>query len=392
MLGSLFALTPAPVLAALDDTPDDRVLVVTTNLQEAYGAADVNNLRDMRNYVDRLMKLLPNNPDVLNLQEITAKGARLIKDKLSKVTGDKYIVAIAPKDEPYVLEGHVVTKNETAIVINNTTMKKEDSGGFLTTTYRAGDKAPGILREKKTQAFISVSERSTGVLYALTSTHFSLGTVMKDKATAEKYKGKWAEQIDANLDRKYPSALKVVTGDFNTGRCRGATTDKLCRFTPTWKAFHDAGYRSAVHLLTQDGALDHIYTPAGVHRANHDFKYNRRTAGPNEYYSDHELRWALLSSDVTPPDAPTNVQLSEPDDNEVKITWDAASDAGRGVAEYQIWRKGEDSDEFNLRHTTEDTQWRDTKSLYGNRIYEYFVVAVDAAHWENGSGKKQIQL
>ncbi|MPZ71462.1 MAG: hypothetical protein GEU71_18355, partial [Actinobacteria bacterium] len=357
LLGGLIALMSPTAQAGLDDTPDDRVLVVTTNLQEAYGISDVNNLRDMRNYVDRLLKLVPNNPDVLNLQEITAKGARFVRDRLSKATGDKYIVAIAPKDEPYVLEGQVVTKNETAIVINNTTMKKEDAGGFLVTTYKAADKAPGVYREKKTQAYVSVSERSTRILYALTSTHFSLGTVMKNKKTAEKYKGKWAEQIDVNLNRKYPTALKVITGDFNTGRCLGATTDKLCEFTPTWKAFHDGGYRSAVHLLTDDGAFDHIYTPAGIHRANHDGKYNPRTADPKQYYSDHELRWALLSSDVTPPSAPSNVQLSESQTNEVRITWDASIDDSSGVAEYQIWRKGETSDEFNLRHTTTETHW-----------------------------------
>ncbi len=299
-------------------------------------------------------------------------------------------MAVSPKGPAYVLKGQVVTKNETAIVINNTTMKKEDAGGFLVTTYRAADKAPNVYREKKTQAYVSVSERSTGVLYALSSTHFSLGTVMKDKQTAEKYKGKWAEQIDANLARKYPAALRVVTGDFNTGRCAGSTKD--CKFTPTWKAFHDAGYRSAVHLLTDDGAFDHIYTPAGIHRAAHDGSYNPRTAGPNQYYSDHELRWALLSSDVTAPSPPTNVELVEVGENDVKITWDASTDDSSGVAEYQVWRKGETSDEFNLRHTTTETEWTDRESLYRNRTYEYYVVAVDAAHWQDASGKKEITL
>src|SRR3972149_2222495 len=78
LLGSLVALASPPARAALNDTPDDRVLIVTTNLQEAYGDSDVGNLRDMRNYVDRLLKLVPNNPDVLNLQEITVKGARFV--------------------------------------------------------------------------------------------------------------------------------------------------------------------------------------------------------------------------------------------------------------------------------------------------------------------------
>lgn len=127
--------------------------------------------------------------------------------------------------------------------------------------------------------------------------------------------------------------LKIVTGDFNTGRCLGATTIALCKFTPTWKAMHDAGYRSAVHLLTDDGAFDHIYTTAGIHRAQLDGKYNGKTAGPNEFYSDHQLRWALLSSDVTPPSAPTNVELSSSDPSSVRVTWDPSTNVGTGVGQ-----------------------------------------------------------
>ena len=393
LLGPLFALQADIARAGgLEDTPDDRVLIVTTNMHEAFGVDDVKNHRDMKNYVDRLLTLVPYNPDILNLQEITEKPARYVADRLSDATGDRYIVALGPGNEPWVQKGQTVTKTETAVVLNNTTMKKEDSGGYLTTAYKASDAAPGVLREKKKQGYISVSERSTGVLYALTSTHFSLGTVMKNKSTAEAYKGKWAKQINANLNDKYGGgALKIVTGDFNTGRCVDATTNALCKFTPTWKAMHDAGHRSAVHLLIDDGAFDHIYTPAGIHRAELDHKYNGKTAGPDEFYSDHQLRWALLSSDVTPPSAPTNLQLSSSDPNHVRVTWDPSTDIGTGVAEYQVWRRGDDVTEFNLKKSTDQTDWTDT-STFGNRNYYYYVVAIDSAHWTNRSSTKSINL
>ena len=393
LLVALLAVRPHPARAGgLEDTPDDRVLIVTTNMQEAFGPDDVRNHRDMKNYVDRLLTLVPYNPDILNLQEITEKPARYVAGRLSKATGDRYIAALSPGNEPWVQKGQTVTKTETVVLLNLTTMKKEDSGGYLTTTYKASDAAPGALREKKKQAFISVSERSTGALYALTSAHFSLGRVMKNKSTAERYKGTWAQQIKTKLNDKYGrNTLKIVTGDFNTGRCLGATTNALCKFTPTWKTMHDSGYRSAVHLLTDDGAFDHIYTPAGIHRAELDHKYNGKTAGPNEFYSDHQLRWALLSSDVASPSAPTNVQLSSSSPSSVRVTWDPSTDVGTGVAKYQIWRRGEDVTDFNLRKTTDQTEWTDTET-FGNRTYDYYVVAIDSAHWTNRSSTQSIDL
>lgn len=393
LLGALIALQADPARAGgLEDTPDDRVLIVTTNMHEAFGVDDVKNHRDMKNYVDRLLTLVPYNPDILNLQEITGKPAHYVADRLSNATGDRYSVALDPGNEPWVQTGQTVTKKETTVLLNLSTMKKEDSGGYLTTTFKSSDTAPGALREKKMQAFISVSERATGVVYALTSAHFSLGSVMKNKATAERYKGTWAKQINANLNDKYGlDTLKIVTGDFNTGRCLGATTKALCELTPTWKTMIDSGYRSAVHLLTDDGAFDHIYTTAGIHRAELDGKYNGKTAGPNEFYSDHQLRWALLSSDVTPPSAPTNVELSSSDPSSVRVTWDPSTDVGTGVAEYQIWRRGEDVTDFNLRKTTDQTDWTDTET-FGNRTYYYYVVAIDFAHWTNQSNTKPIDL
>lgn len=393
LLGALFALQADRARAGgLDDSPDDRVLIVTTNMHEAFGVDDVRNHRDMKNYVDRLLTLVPYNPDILNLQEITGKPARYVAGRLSNATGDHYIVALSPGNDPWVQKGQTVTKSETAVLLNLTTMKKEDSGGYLTTTYKPQDAAPEQLREKKTQGYISVSERSTGVLYALTSAHFSLGSMMKNKSTAERYKGSWTKQINAKLNDRYGrDTLKIVGGDFNTGRCLGKDTIARCRFTPTWKSMHDAGYRSAVHLLTDDGAFDHIYTTAGIHRAKLDGKYNGKTAGPNEFYSDHQLRWALLSSDVTPPSAPTNVELSSSNPSRVRVTWDPSTNVGTGVAEYQIWRHGQDVTDFNLRKTTDQTGWTDTET-FGNRTYYYQVVAVDSAHWTNRSGTKSIDL
>lgn len=393
LLSALLALQADPARAGgLDDSPDDRVLIVTTNMHEAFGVDDVRNHRDMKNYVDRLLTLVPYNPDILNLQEITGTPARYVAHRLSNATGDRYIVALGPGNEPWEQKGQTVTKKETAVLLNLTTMKKEDSGGYLTTTFKSSDTAPGALREKKEQAFISVSERTTGVVYALSSAHFSLGSVMKNKATAERYKGTWAKQINAKLNDRYGlDTLKIVTGDFNTGRCLGATTNALCELTPTWTAFHDAGYRSAVHLLTDDGAFDHIYTPAGIHRAELDREYNGKTAGPDEFYSDHQLRWALLSSDVSPPSAPSNVQLSSSGPSSVRVTWDPSTNVGTGVAEYQIWRRGEDVTDFNLRTTTDQTEWTDTET-FGNRTYYYYVVAIDAAHWTTRSNTKSIAL
>ena len=75
------ALTGAtPVHAgATEASPPGRVVVVTTNLQEAWQTADVRDHSEMENYVERLIDQLPYFPDVVLLQEVKLSSARYVK-------------------------------------------------------------------------------------------------------------------------------------------------------------------------------------------------------------------------------------------------------------------------------------------------------------------------
>lgn len=143
LLHVLVALVAAATVAAagaedraagrnlLTNSPQDEVLVVTTNLQEGFGEADLENIYELERYADRLATQLPYIPDVLLLQEVRRKSARAAARLLTNTFDQSYVVAVEPPRYPTRSTPKIRTETSSAIVMNEETMRKIEAGGFI---------------------------------------------------------------------------------------------------------------------------------------------------------------------------------------------------------------------------------------------------------------------
>ncbi|MCX8189843.1 MAG: Ig-like domain-containing protein [Candidatus Diapherotrites archaeon] len=84
--------------------------------------------------------------------------------------------------------------------------------------------------------------------------------------------------------------------------------------------------------------------------------------------------------DFTKPSKPSNLGAVI-DNNNVKLTWNASTDARSGIKEYRVYRGTASDfniDENNRRAILVDTTWTDTKTSSGTKYY-YKVLAIDNA-------------
>src|SRR5687768_17287391 len=80
------ALSSPSAAQASAHSPPGQLLVVATNLLEAWGD-EANNNSEMDIYVSRLLNQVPYLPDVLLLQEVKYRSARYVKNLLTRETG-----------------------------------------------------------------------------------------------------------------------------------------------------------------------------------------------------------------------------------------------------------------------------------------------------------------
>lgn len=84
--------------------------------------------------------------------------------------------------------------------------------------------------------------------------------------------------------------------------------------------------------------------------------------------------------DFTKPSKPSNLEATLDNEN-VKLTWAASTDAKSGIKEYRVYRGTESDfniDDNNRRAILVDNTWTDTKASSGTKYY-YKVVAIDNA-------------
>jgi len=91
------------------------------------------------------------------------------------------------------------------------------------------------------------------------------------------------------------------------------------------------------------------------------------------------------SDDNTPPTAPSGLQATAPDPQQVQLQWTASSDSGTGVAGYRVFR----SDLSTAIATVTTTTYTDA-SVAPATTYGYFVVAFDGASPPNESGPTSV--
>jgi hypothetical protein len=370
--GSAAAAPAAPAAT----TDSGQVMVVTANLQEAFGAEDVSNLAEMDVFADRLSRLLSVAPDVLLLQEVRDTSAARVATGLTAATGHNYVVAVDPGPDPWSETSRKVIKKETAIVVNADTMTASSAGGFIGTTYTRSQ-SDGSMPEVKKQAYTSLTESASGWRLPMVSLHYTLAQKLAGKAVSDEKRRTWSVKIADFLNTNYPNAdHDTIAGDFNAGRCAVLP----CQIAPFYNALTSEAraYHDCIYTVVDDPGVDFIFSTGGVIDAGTDSGYDPDAArGTPGFYSDHPFRWAIVSSDSTPPSAPTGLRGSS-GNVDVSLSWNASSDAGTGVVGYEIWR-GQTLDDMRLRAKTTARTWVD-ESTYVGKTYVYYVVAYDAAH------------
>lgn len=296
----------SPSLAQVPElSPEGQLLVVTTNLQEAW-QEEANNNSEMDNYVSRLLDQVPYRPDILLLQEVKLKSARYVKNLLTTQTGDTYAFGWKPPRQPWTQNPKRRWEMDNGILINTETVRKLDTGGWIDLTYERKHAVDKVERVETTRhARVSVQERAGGLKLASASVHLQYGHLIERFDTL--YQNRWTDKLASTMAAKYPNAVRVIAGDFNKDRCVGESDVRSCSKAPFWDnltsadyAYDDALYRAfrngkeGVGL----GGVDFIFTTGRVEDAGSDTSYDKSNNAT--FYSDHRFFWALIGSTPAP--------------------------------------------------------------------------------------------
>lgn len=304
----------------LKESPPGEVLVTDANLLEAFKKDDVADPTDMRNFARRLTGRVPYAPDALLLQEVVGPSARNVARFMSEETGYRYEVAVAPGESAFVGGG---TNRDTAIVLNMTTMRALDEGGFI--RDEVGSK-------NKDHAYLLAKERRGGLRVPLVSVHLQPRPDFDSK-------GDSTRQIAAFVEQAYPSPAnrqaEVVAGDFNNRRCLDKAFNRdepyECRESPAYRVMTgDYGYTDAILAagspqdVRHEGTkrIDYIFTRGAVLAAASDLERNANFtqrefreckalynngrgdeatgACATDFYSDHRFVYALVGMSDRP--------------------------------------------------------------------------------------------
>ncbi|MEA2509032.1 MAG: hypothetical protein QOG21_1114 [Actinomycetota bacterium] len=287
--------------AASASSPPGKMVVVSTNLMAGLGNQPPMRPR-MALYVDRLLNQTPYFPDVLLLQEVKRSSADRVAYLLSRKTGDRYVVAVRPPRIPWHQTPRIRTETDSGIVINATTTKKLDRGGYISLTYKRSDAADPTDRVEINQhARLSVGEKSGGLELGVASVHFQYKR-LKNHALWRFYQKKWAKKVAAKLTSKYPGTQHTVGGDFNRTRCIHPGSPLTCKKNPFWRVFvNRSNYRDSIYKVWRDGkkhlglgGVDFIFTKGNPTNARDDRSYDPQS--PSQFYSDHRFLWAVISA------------------------------------------------------------------------------------------------
>lgn len=299
------ALAPSSVAQAAGHSPAGEILVVTTNLQEAWDTGgDMKDMSEMKPYVARLIDQTPYLPDVLLLQEVRLKSAKYVAELLTNETGETYTLAVKPPRRPWTQNPQRRTETETAILMNSETMEKIDNGGFIALTYERKHAADKSVRVETTRhARVSLKELDGGAEFAGASVHLQYGR-LASKELDYRYQEKWTNQLARTLKGKYPNATRNVGGDFNENRCRDTSKGaRDCRKSPFWTnltqdpwSYKDVMFErfKAGDRGMGLGGVDFIFTTGRAIRAGSDLSYDK--TDPNQFYSDHRFFWVVVGA------------------------------------------------------------------------------------------------
>ena len=301
---------PRTATAACKVTPEGRVLVMSNNVYEA-AKRDANHSRDMKRFVARMKEMSPssNAPDILLVQEARKKGVRRIRDLMIEKFGCKYsVVANASRGawrwikKYWKLEGQ-----DTAVIMNVDSMVLR-SRGHISHPYSRSKAARGASVKVKMSAWAEVreidrpDENKKPLTVVAASAHFPRGSAFRNERKNRRLKRRFSVKLARVLESKqaeggrHDEVIHVIAGDFNMTRYKGSPRRPM----PPYKTLTSRPWNfvDGPILLARRGnpnPIDFLFSTGKPLKARMDMSNNRRV-GSKAFYSNHDLRWSLLSA------------------------------------------------------------------------------------------------
>lgn len=302
VLGLLGSIPPSS--AGSDQSPQGELLIVVNNLNEDDDPSDLRRSPEAKVLARRVLDQVPYRPDVLLLQEVVSETARRVARVFSNKTGNTYeVIRSCPLETSYIF----ITKRrrlncETAILINRATIDVVDRGGFVKTTYALKHAAEHVVTRKHAHALLEKTGGSPR--FAAMSVHWVRKNNIKGERRQFSYQDEWAtKQADLLVDRYTSAAFRLMGGDLNQDRCAQEPSRNCQPLAPFYETLTGSTYNyiDAIRAIQPQGGVDFVFSTAAVLDAGVDNSYNKNTTDPNEFYSDHRFRWALVEIPATTP-------------------------------------------------------------------------------------------
>jgi len=226
----------------------------------------------------------------------------LAASRLTARLGQKFVVGVRPIPNTTLEYSDRQVHTETAILLNAETMATANGGGFFAAKYPRSAAPAGERVQVRRHAYMLAREKGSGVKVPLVSLHYAMERSFRTARLSNYYRGKWSKQLKSLLARKYNAnsnqRAAVIGGDFNAGRCYTGDFAN-CNEAAWWRAMerHDPQYTEtgrAARVPVPYG-VDAIWTRGDTVDAGWDEHGDFPESDRSRFYSDHRLRWGIVS-------------------------------------------------------------------------------------------------
>lgn len=296
-----------PAHAACNTTPEGEVLIMSDNVFEAE-KNDASKPDDMKNFVDRMKQMAPSNyaPDIVLVQEVRKAAVNNIRRFMENKFDCNFSIPVnaSTKAWDWIHEYWKLGGQDTAVIVNNRSMATR-SKGYFKHDYPRSAAANGESVKLKKTAWVKVLEKNLPNangprLTALAaSVHFPRGSDFKNEDTNKRFKKKFsvsiARKFEKNQSDDRNGVIHVIGGDFNMARFNGSPSNPM----PPYKALTSSPWNyvdGPIELATggNPNPIDFLFSTGKPLEAAMD-QNNSSNENSKGYYSNHDLRWSLLS-------------------------------------------------------------------------------------------------
>lgn len=306
---NLVALAPS-ARAGCNVTPEGRVLVMSNNVYEAE-RRDARKTGDMKNFVTRMKEMVPENyaPDIVLVQEVSRAAVSNIRRFMSNQFGCSYAVPANAARKPWdwIKKYWKLSGQDTAVIVNTDSMSIGPKG-HISHSYKRSQAARNDTVKVKKTAWAQVTEKNqqnqneTPLTVLAASVHYPRGSDFRSESINRRLKKRFSVQIARFLENKksdgtdHDAVIHVIAGDFNMKRFEGSPNNPL----PPYKVLTESpwSYVDGPIALAPGGnpnPIDFLFSTGRPLRADMDRNNNPNPGSPG-FYSNHDLRWSLVSA------------------------------------------------------------------------------------------------